>query len=250
MKLTTIFGSAIAAVALAACGPTALPTARLATPTQTVASTPTATPASTPTATPVATANPTPVPQPRVTVSETCSNIPDQWQGPGPTYPSNAIMGTVTWHDLTVGDYLAIASGVPLSADSITSSTISIPPFGPDLPTEGGGWTQGSWPWGEWTGSTATTPVASGSFTIPACAPSVSVTVCDHAGTASGGAIAWLEPGYSTLTVTGPAPSTYHFTLPASAGRYGPLTAGIYSDRLNGFGASVNGAFIIPACPG
>jgi hypothetical protein len=244
MKLATIFGSAIAAVALAACGLPALPTARLATPTPTVAPTPTATPASTPTATP------TPTPQSSVTVTVTCSNIPDQWYIAGTPYPSNAIMGTVTWHDVTVGDYLAIASGVPLSADSITSSTISIPPFGPDLPTEGGGWTQSSWPWGEWSGPTATTAVASGSFTIPACPPSVRVTACDHAGTASGGAIAWSEPGYSTLTITGPAPSTYHFTLPASAGRYGPLTAGIYSDRLNGFGASVSGAFTVPACPG
>lgn len=156
-------------------------------------------------------------------------------------------MGTVTWQDLTVGDYLAMASGVPLEADRITSSTISIPPFAADLGI-GDGWTQGSWPWGEWSGPTATTPVASGSFTFPTCAPSVRVTSCDHAGTASGGAIAWSEPGYSTLAVTGPAPSTYHFTLPASAGQYGPLTAGTYSDRLNGSGASVSGTFTIPTC--
>jgi hypothetical protein len=220
---------------------------RPSTPTPTVAATPTATPAPTPTATPIA----TPTPTPGVTVTVTCSNIPEQWEGPqGPApYPSNGIMGTVTWHDVTVGDYLAIASGVPLEADRITSITISIPPFAPDLGI-GDGWTQGSWPWGEWSGPTATTPVASGSFTIPACAPSVRVTACDPAGTASGGAIAWSEPGYSTLTITGPAPSTYHFTLPASAGRYGPLTAGTYSDRLDGSGASVSGAFTIPACPG
>lgn len=244
MKVTTVIGTAIVAIGLAACSSTVVPTARLEAPTPTVAPSPTTTPASTPTATPTA----TPTPTPGVTVSVTCSNIPDQWYIQGTPYPSNAIMGTVTWHDVTVGDYLAIASGVPLSADSITSSTISIPPFGPDLATGGGGWTQGSWPWGEWSGPTATTAVASGSFTIPACAPSVRVTACDHAGTASGGAIAWSEPGYSTLTITGPAPSTYHFTLPPSADTYGPLTAGTYIDKLSGFGASVSGAFTIPAC--
>jgi hypothetical protein len=40
------------------------------------------------------------------------------------------------------------------------------------------------------------------------------------------------------LTITGPAPSTYRFTLPVSVGTYGPLTSGTYSDRLNGSGAS------------
>jgi hypothetical protein len=246
MKLTTVIGTTMVAIGLAGCSSTVVPTARPATPIPTVAPTPTATPVPTPTATPIPTANPTPMPQPGVTVTETCSNIPEQWAGPGP-YPPNGL-GTVTWHDLTVGDYLAI--GVALNGDRITSSTTSIPPFGPDLPTEGEGWTQGSWPWSEWSAPNATAPVVSGSFTIPACAPSVRVTACDHAGTASGGAIAWSEPDYSTLTITGPAPSTFHFTLPASAGRYGPLTAGIYNDRLNGWGASVSGAFTIPACPG
>jgi hypothetical protein len=248
MKLTTIIGTAIAAVGLAACSSTVVTTAPLATPTPTVAPTvaptPTATPAPTPTATPTAT--PTPTPQPGVTLTATCSNIPEEWpypQSPRP-YPSNGIMGTVTGHNLTIGDYLNL--GLP--GDRITSSTISVPPFGPDLGF-GGGWTQGSWDWSEWT-SDQQKERAAGTFTIPACAPSIRATACDHAGTASGGAIAWSEPGYSTLTITGPAPSTYRFTLPVSVGTYGPLTAGTYSDRLNGSGASVSGALTIPDCPG
>ena len=102
----------------------------------------------------------------------------------------------------------------------------------------------------EFTNSSGGSPGTPGSFTISTCAPSVRVTACDHAGTASGGAIAWTEPGYSTLTITGPAPSTAHFTLAASAGQYGPLTAGAYSYTFNVFKTSVGGTFTIPACTG
>jgi hypothetical protein len=52
------------------------------------------------------------------------------------------------------------------------------------------------------------------------------------------------------LTITGPAPSTYRFTLPVSVGTYGPLTSGTYSDRLNGSGASVSGCIYHPALSG
>jgi hypothetical protein len=238
MKLTTVIGTAIAAVGLAACGSTVVPTARLATPTPTGASTPTATPVPTSTATPIA----TPTPAPGVTVTVTCSNIPLFW--PPSPYPPNAALATVSWHDVKIGDYLGIG-GPPLAP--ITSNPFSLTPENPGI--LGVEFTQGTWDWAV-LGVDQATKVAHGTLTIPACPPSVRVTACDHTGTASGGAIAWSEPGYSTLTITGPAPSTYHFTLPASADTYGPLTAGTYIDRLSGFGASVSGTFTIPACPG
>ena len=87
-------------------------------------------------------------------------------------------------------------------------------------------------------------------LTIPACAPNVRVTACDHAGTASGGAIAWSEPAYSTLTVTGPAPSTYHFTPPGECRPIRPADRWPPSYTFNAYEASVSGTFSIAACPG
>ncbi len=105
MKLTTIIGTTIAAVGLAACGSTVTPTSRPATPSPTVAPTPTATPAPTPGATPTSTLG--------VTVTVTCSNIPTFWPypaSPGP-YPPDAILATVTWHNVKIGDWLNV--GLP-----------------------------------------------------------------------------------------------------------------------------------------
>jgi hypothetical protein len=241
MKLTAIIGTAIAVIGVTACSSTVTPTARPATPTPTIAPTPTATPAPTPSPTPTATPVATPTPTPGVTVSVTCSNIPLFW--PPSPYPPDAILATVTWHNVKIGDWLNV--GLPQTL--ITSNPFS---FTPTFSGQSGiSFTQGTWDWAVW-GVDQTTEVAHGTLTIPACLPSMRATACDHVGTASGGAISWSEPGYSTLTVTGPAPSTYHFTLPASAGRYGPLTAGTYSYRFNAYEASVSGTFAIPACAG
>jgi hypothetical protein len=235
MKLTTVIGTAIAALSLAACSSTVVPTARPATPTPIATAAPTATPTAVPT--------PTPTPStPGVYVTVTCSNVPVMWANP---FPPGSILGIATWHNLTMGDYFGIGLDV---TNLVTSPTMSVGVEGIGIANNA--FQQGTWGWTEVSGPDGEVTVAQGSLTIPACAPNVRVTACDHAGTASGGAIAWSEPGYSTLTITGPAPSTYHFTLPASAGRYGPLTAGSYSDRLDGSGASVSGAFTIPACPG
>jgi hypothetical protein len=241
MKLTTIIGTTIAAVGLAACGSTVTPTSRPETPSPTAAPTPSATPAPTPGATPTT----TPVATPGVAVTVTCSNIPTFWPypaSPGP-YPAGAILATVTWHNVKIGDWLNV--GLPQTL--ITSNPFS---FTPTFSGQSGiSFTQGSWDWGV-SGADQTTEVARGTLTIPGCAPSVRVTACDHVGSASGGAISWSEPGYSTLTVTGPAPSTYHFTLSASARQYGPLTAGTYRYTFNAYKASAGGTFAIPACTG
>ena len=158
-------------------------------------------------------------------------------------FPAGSILGVATWHNLTVGDYF----GIGLNMNPVTSNTMSVGVEG--IGDANNAFQQGTWGWMELTGPDETVTVAQGNLTIPACAPDVRVTACDHAGTASGGAIAWSDLAYSTLTVTGPAPSTYHFTLPASAGRYGPLTAGTYSYRFNAYEESLSGAVTIPACP-
>jgi hypothetical protein len=140
MKLTTIIGTAIAALGLAACGSTVAPTARPSTPTPTVAPTvaptPTATPAPTPTATPIPTANPTPTPMPGVTVTTTCSNVLDLGQFAATGYPPNAISGTPTWHGVKVGDALTIGSDpmpIPITSNPFTWSSalsgVGVPRF-------------------------------------------------------------------------------------------------------------------------
>ena len=198
---------------------------------------PTATPAPTPSATPIATPVATPTPTPGVTVTTTCSNVPPYWPSPAAPspYPSDAILASVTWHNVKLGDFLSlgVADMTPITSDPFSNT----------------GFNQGTWDWVV-TGADQTALVAHGTVAIAACPPSLRVTGCDHVGTASGGAIAWSEPLYSTLTVTGPTPSTYHFTLATSAGQYGPLTAGTYSYTFNAYKASVGGTFAIPACAG
>jgi hypothetical protein len=85
MKLTTIFGSAIAAVGLAACGstvaPTVSPTLAL-TVAPTVAPTPTATPALTPTAISIPTPSPSDSPSPNASASPSPNASPSASPSP------------------------------------------------------------------------------------------------------------------------------------------------------------------------
>lgn len=229
MKLTTIIGTTIAAVGLAACGATVTPTSRPATPSPTVAPTPTPTATPAPTAMPTPTATPPPA-APVLVLRETCDGSANAGSA-----ASVSFTGDIPGYDFVVyGPGFNGGWDGAITADAHGDGTTG------DL-------TAGSY---EFTNSSGGSPGTPGSFTISTCAPSVRVTACDHAGTASGGAIAWTEPGYSTLTITGPAPSTAHFTLAASAGQYGPLTAGAYSYTFNVFKTSGGGTFTIPACTG
>jgi hypothetical protein len=152
MKLSTVIGTAIAAVGIAACGSSAVPpTARSATPT------PTATPAPTPTA--------TPTPMPGVTVTTTCSNILDLGQFAATGYPPNAILGTPTWHGVRVGDFLQIGSDpqpIPITSNPFTWSSALAKEFGYSF-------TQRQWSWDEIGPAPAYVEVAHSTFTVPAC---------------------------------------------------------------------------------
>lgn len=151
MKITAIISTAIAAMGLAACGSTGItpPTA-----------TPTLAPVVAPTSTP--TIAPTPSPAPAgVYVTVTCSNVPVMWaQKP---YPKRSILGTATWHNLTLGDYF----GVGLLTTLVTSHTMSVgvEGFGHAI----NAFQQGTWEWSELTGLDQTVTVAHVSLTIPAC---------------------------------------------------------------------------------
>jgi hypothetical protein len=159
MKLTTIIGSAIAAVGLAACGSTAAaPTAR-----PTVA--PTVAPTSAPTSAPTAAPTATPTPAPGVTVTVTCSNVLDLGQFAATGYPPGSILGTPTWHGVKVGYSLQFGSDpqpIPITSNPFTAGSALSVEFGYSF-------TQGTWYWDEVTQPPAYVEVAHGTLTIPAC---------------------------------------------------------------------------------
>jgi hypothetical protein len=147
MKLTTIIGTAIAALSLAACGSTVSPTARPATPTPTVAPTPTAIP--TPTPTPTATPAPTPTPTPQGTyVTTTCSS------GDSAT----SIEPIITFHNVKIGDWLLFGG-----SDGPTNQFNSNP-----YTYSGNAYEPGAWPWNIWNDAKAEF-ITHGTLTIPAC---------------------------------------------------------------------------------
>src|ERR1017187_5041401 len=117
MKLTTVIGTAIAALSLAACGSAVAPTARPGTATPAVGPPPTATPAPTPTATPSPpspTAAPLPVLTTRCAVPGTAQGGAVSWSGAGAyrellISPGNVVMNPVLaqgqYGPLTAGSY-------------------------------------------------------------------------------------------------------------------------------------------------
>lgn len=118
MKLTTIIGTAIAAIGLAACGSTVAPTTRLATPT--VASTPTATPALTATAIPTPVSSETPSPSASASPSPTegpCGYAPC---GTGWGYVTTcAVSGTAQGGSLIVTFTAGVGQTAPVLPDTI-----------------------------------------------------------------------------------------------------------------------------------
>lgn len=143
MKLTTIIGTVIAAIGLAACGSTAAaPTVR-PTPTPTVAPTATPTPVATPTPTPMPTPTPTAKPG-GIFVTTTCA-VPGTAQG-----------ASVTFHNVVIRDWLLFGySDGPQYQFNSNPYT-----FGPvDV---------GTWPWKIWNDKESAF-IAHGTATIAAC---------------------------------------------------------------------------------
>jgi hypothetical protein len=139
MKLTTIIGTAIAAVGLAACGSTTV------TPTRTPAPAATPTLAPTPTATPTAAPSPIPTPKPEpklgVYVTTTCG-VAGTAQG-----------GSVTFHGVKPGEWMGWGS----DPEIMKFPTVTYGPV-----------TVGRWTWSVWDDPKVAF-VARGTFTIPAC---------------------------------------------------------------------------------
>jgi hypothetical protein len=137
MKLTTIIGTAIAAVGLAACASTTV------TPTRTPAPTATPTLAPTPAATPTAAPSPIPTPKPTlgVYVTTTCG-VAGTAQG-----------GSVTFHGVKPGEWMGWGS----DPEIMKFPTVTYGPV-----------TVGRWSWSVWDDPKVAF-VARGTFTIPAC---------------------------------------------------------------------------------
>ena len=111
----------------------------------------------------------TPTPTPNVTVSTTCSNVPANWGYPG-GLPSGALLATVVWHGVKVGDYVDLGNEPPLAQITSNPFTLTAKALGELAIT----FTQGSWDWTVW-GPDQATEVADGTLTVPAC-PGQSIT--------------------------------------------------------------------------
>jgi hypothetical protein len=157
MKVTAIVGAAIAFVGLAACGSTAAPTERPATPTPTVAATPTLTP----TATPIPTQSPSESPSPSASTSPSPGASPSPTEGPcgfqpcatGAGYVTTcAVTGTaqggsllITWTagygqtEAVVPDYITVDGHVvDVTSNPFTSGPYSAGDHSFTIPTESG----------------------------------------------------------------------------------------------------------------
>jgi hypothetical protein len=146
MKLTTIVGTVIAAVGLAACGSTAVtPTAR-PTLAPTVAATvaPTVAPTTAPTAIPTVAPTPTAKPTPKgIYVTTTCSG----------TAQGN---GSITFHNVKLGDWAMVGySDGPQYQFTSNPYTVR-------------GWAAGRGPWKIWNDAKAEF-IASGTVVISEC---------------------------------------------------------------------------------
>jgi len=139
MKITTVIGTVIAAVVLAACGSTKVTATRTPAPT----ATPTLAPP--PTATPTAAPSPIPTPKPKPTlavyVTTTCG-VAGTAQG-----------GSVTFHGVTAGEWMGWGS----DPEIMKFPTVSYGPV-----------TVGRWAWSVWDDPKVAF-VARGTFTIPEC---------------------------------------------------------------------------------
>ncbi|HEY6468602.1 MAG TPA: hypothetical protein VI434_02435 [Candidatus Dormibacteraeota bacterium] len=228
MKLTTVIGTAIAIVGLAACGSTVTPTAR---PTMaTVALTPAPTAAPTPTATPAPSATPTPPP----VLTETCD---------GSAKAESA--GSVSFTDDTPGfDFVAYGPGLQggwagaATSDAKGDGTVS-------------GLVTGDYEFNNF--APADSPgTLTGSFTIVACpTPLTITTTCSshNVGPSGNGSVT-----FSGLTVgddlniafTGAVPITSSTEM--FPGQAGPQTE-TYAET-NGDITVASGTFTVAACPG
>jgi hypothetical protein len=232
MRLSTIIGTAIAAVSLAACGSTVTPTARSATPSPTVVPAPTATPAPTLTSTPTPSATSTPAP-PALGLAETCDGS------------ANAdTSGSVTFAADTPGfDFVVYGPGLlggwagATTADARGDGTVS------EL-------SAGAYEYNNFAPADAPGTLT-GSFTIVACPtpPTITTTCSSHNvgpnGNGSATFSGLIVGDDLNIASSGAVPvtsSTETFT-----GQFGPQTE-TYAET-NSDATVASGTFTIPACP-
>jgi hypothetical protein len=160
MKLTIIFGSAIVAIGLAACGSAVAPTAS-----PTLASTPTATPSPSESPSPSASASPSPTDGP-------CGSGPCQTQTGWDT--TCAVPGTAQGGSLTITWTAGDGQGAPVVPDTITVDGNALNVSG--NPFTSGPYTAGSHSF-NYPGGAGPSADGSFPFTIGACAVPSTITV-------------------------------------------------------------------------
>jgi hypothetical protein len=230
MKLTTIIGTVIAAVGLAACGSTAVtpPTARptlalTVAPTVPATTAPTATP--TPTPTPTATPTHTSAP-PTLALTETCDST-----------ATAGYAGTVSFSGGIEGDVFSVYGPGPapfnynsqVTTDANDGGTLT--PGGTPPPSLGS--TVGTYEYAYAPDGVSSTIL--GSFAIVACPPPPSygfTTTCAVPGSAQGGSV--------VITFTGGTPDTVVIDgntvdVTSNPFTYGPLTVGNHRITIEGF---------------
>jgi hypothetical protein len=235
MKPATLFGAAIAAVVLAACGSTAVATTVRPTVAQTVA--PTVAPTATPTTAPTATPTPTP------------TSCAPQGQGAADGQCSTPVLTVASCDDSLVN---AQNDGGSVSyTGALADDELVINPGATTINPTGTSGTYGPLLKGDYTyqfrtsdGEDVVGGSASGSFTIVACAGAPSwgfTTTCANPGTAQGGSliITFSNGTPDTVVIDGNtvAVTSNPFTS-------GPYTVGSHSVTLEGFAAP----FTIAAC--
>jgi hypothetical protein len=238
MKPATLFGAAIAAVLLAACGSTAVATTVRPTVAQSAA--PTVAPSATPTTAPAT---------PTVSPSPTGCTAPGQGVVVPGAACSTPVVTVASCDDSLVN---ANNDGGSISyTGALADDQLVIEPGAITINPTGTGGTYGPLVKGAYTyqfrtsdGGDITTGGGSGSFTIVACAGAPSwgfTTTCAVPGTAQGGSL--------VITFSNGTPDTVVIdgnTLAVSSNPFtsGPYTAGQHSVTLEGF----NAPFTIAAC--
>jgi hypothetical protein len=220
MKLTTIIGTAIAAVGLTACGSSVAPTSS---PTLALSVAPTVAP------TPIPTLSPSESPLPSASASPIPTEGPCGYQPCGTGVGSTitcAVPGTAQGGSLIITWTAGVGQAAPVVPDTITVDG-GTPIDVTSNPFTSGPYSIGNHSWADATDEWAS-PDGSFPFTISACVPTPQLTVTANC---APGRVAWTgtETGDTLFIGAG----TFAVTLPTqTSGTYGPLAAGTYDTEF------------------
>jgi hypothetical protein len=231
MKLTTVFGSAIAAIGLAACGSTVAPTVS---PTLAPTLPATTSPTGTATPTPAATSTPAATPAPQTLVlTETCDST-----------SRGAYPGTVSFAGGIEGWVFSVYGPGPAPFNYNSKVTSDANGDGTITPVAAVWSTVGAYEYSYAPDGVSSTIL--GSFAIGACPPSPSwsyATTCAVPGSAQGGSVVITFTGGTPVTVVIDGNTVDVTSNPLT---YGPLTVGDHVITVEGNSWQITVAACVP----